>query len=1323
MEPQLDPYKPSPQQAVTLEPPLPRAVVQPSEAFHLGSPLRPAEVSNLKRCTDWILTTLPPRIVAWVLSKFARNESSQNSILDTLANAGAREALQNLLKANLGNAPDPTNSLGLLLRSGVEPTALDDRIQALSRSQKVDALQIVGRHDARSLLTLAPKIIGFEDPILASVYIAALGHQQDAAALDLIPEPNRLGTEARIRLAAFTLCRFGDEAKGLVARLQLDSAQGKLLTDRLLDQDPQFDLKRLLTLQPTVHGKPAIVSLLEAAPRLLPERKTEVLALIESHYQDEAMFLTIARSSARARDLCIQVIENTCIENSERAARMLNALQMREQATWQRIITKVACQSGDAALDLLPYLPDQGLKAATMLSAVETAPRKVLTALRAHEVAAEDGASVMLALARKVPALADRSRDCDQYRTPEVNAALVSAIARKSPLVALKRAIELGISEDETLTSVCESAIVKNGAAALSQVPWDKVANGRIRQRLVELAADNDLAGTLKQLELLKQVDPKLITVVLGIDECDNWPVLFEVAAREQITDVALLMRLISNCSRSSPGQVLVGYAQLTERQRALAVPGIERFCRDRSPEAFKALDLDLPIDRLKAFALHFASTRPFEVLEKIGSANLDQSERAHLLECAIKKKPRVAIQQLASFDVHDPAYKFTVLQEAAARGATHLRALLRLNWAPVLSSAQALGLLAALPSSDVRHLTSLATELSVDPAEQHRLELLALASKGSTGLRAAPARQVLQAPHTAMELVKSFLLKGDSVGALKCARAHYSVTGQTVRESQVLASYDTCLAEILATNELRPSLRRELELISRIRKSGAIPSKRIVEAFEHFDDKADAALCRIIAQAGPTFGESITQQLVGLFRRMKETSISPLDEKTILAFIHSGYRGFSARTFRTVRSAMEDSEREATAVLDRYARFSRTILTGGKLEDKGLSKSERADLCYAAFRPVGMSLSEVRGHLESVKDHSDRLEGWNFPSEGFELNLHTIANLSLREGTQLDANLLNKLTDALTGAIIAPKQQKVDLLDRAVQRTAAQVPLAELVAAIAPCDKRCKPMLARLQRLADQGFSVDEAYAAIPLHSELLEEVLPKAIHEYVASTLRSMPARERAALAEKAEGMVPGELTEASLVVALSNELVKPLASAAKLVRAEAKKFIIEPGAQTSDIRMFISLNTAAFLARAAAGLCTGDDLTSWDSENYLQGILVDLSRARVVGCVQFHTFRIGDETSLLARPNPTTTFLNRVDKSTLIDEVMRVVRQFAKLNDMRAFTPVQDSWHVLTNRTTTESDLEAYQGESVTVRVFITDSEQTLEVCPILERRKAA
>lgn len=136
--------------------------------------------------------------------------------------------------------------------------------------------------------------------------------------------------------------------------------------------------------------------------------------------------------------------------------------------------------------------------------------------------------------------------------------------------------------------------------------------------------------------------------------------------------------------------------------------------------------------------------------------------------------------------------------------------------------------------------------------------------------------------------------------------------------------------------------------------------------------------------------------------------------------------------------------------------------------------------------------------------------------------------------------------------------------------------------------------------------------------------------------------------------------------------------------LIKREAKKFTQHFGDLRQRYVMYLSKSKSAYFGRAGAGLCTAEESWSWNSPTFLQMMLVDTQRSRIVGNVQLHLFTATDRTpSILARLNPTSSFLNEVEKQKLADEMLRVVRQFAADNSLRPYLPLPTSWHELTNR----------------------------------------
>jgi hypothetical protein len=195
--------------------------------------------------------------------------------------------------------------------------------------------------------------------------------------------------------------------------------------------------------------------------------------------------------------------------------------------------------------------------------------------------------------------------------------------------------------------------------------------------------------------------------------------------------------------------------------------------------------------------------------------------------------------------------------------------------------------------------------------------------------------------------------------------------------------------------------------------------------------------------------------------------------------------------------------------------------------------------------------------------------------------------------------------------------------------------------------------------------------------------------------------------------------EISVAQIREVVRAEIEKVWRPERALLNRESRKFTHQVGAVFADYRMYLAKSRASFFGRAGAGLCTADDTWSWNQKDFLQMIMVDDRKGRIVGNIQLHIFEAPDEKrAVLARLNPTTKFLLGVNGKTLAREMLRCVEEFADANNLVPYLPHDgDHLHLLTNRESFAPLLKARYGRELKLSVKISSWLTVHSVYPLI------
>ena len=85
------------------------------------------------------------------------------------------------------------------------------------------------------------------------------------------------------------------------------------------------------------------------------------------------------------------------------------------------------------------------------------------------------------------------------------------------------------------------------------------------------------------------------------------------------------------------------------------------------------------------------------------------------------------------------------------------------------------------------------------------------------------------------------------------------------------------------------------------------------------------------------------------------------------------------------------------------------------------LSKEDReilAEMVYLAYQPVGMSFENVQKFIERIDDHTEDLEEFNFPEDGYQFVLEQGKRYALKPGEKLDQEKLKSYRELFVGKV-----------------------------------------------------------------------------------------------------------------------------------------------------------------------------------------------------------------------------------------------------------------------------------------------------------------
>lgn len=591
-----------------------------------------------------------------------------------------------------------------------------------------------------------------------------------------------------------------------------------------------------------------------------------------------------------------------------------------------------------------------------------------------------------------------------------------------------------------------------------------------------------------------------------------------------------------------------------------------------------------------------------------------------------------------------------------------------------------------------------------------------------SAAQRSASDSQRLQFHDQALlqQIIATSIARGRWNSSLDAARqlAALTVPEDEVNTTHALSIVEAVCASLDVDVLLDGNEASNVALYRRIRRANCIPTDLIQRTLDHFGPDDFPFILDIFEQGGSTIAEMTCELLLQAYET--EVDISSLDQTIIRCCLALGFRGLSSRLLRELRPVFQESIFEGRATLKSYGALSAKVLNGEPI-DPALERSPLyPGLVVNAFRPVGMTEGSVAQLLPGIRDQSEHLAPYTFPATGYALNLATVKRVEFLPDQEANHDLYRHLQ--LIVSEPAPDTRPLrpqGMIKRLLQGGFDQLdPQAVWKLFREQLDD---PRLATLERTLrsrdlEQAKPGDLA-TFLNQSREALSVVSYDAINEIARrSVADETPGVERLQLSGKVVQHVRRllRLPESHIIgpddfrVAIAMQAEKMFVRELQEIQRESKKFTHELGDLEDRYVMYLSKSKPAYFGRAGAGLCTAGDTWSWNSPTFLQMMMVDRKRNLIIGNIQLHLFQSKDGApAVLARVNPTSSFLEKANKGVLAQEMLRVVRDFAHANGLTPYLPDQTGWHQLTNRDSFAPYLRKHYGKREEANIRITGS----------------
>lgn len=367
------------------------------------------------------------------------------------------------------------------------------------------------------------------------------------------------------------------------------------------------------------------------------------------------------------------------------------------------------------------------------------------------------------------------------------------------------------------------------------------------------------------------------------------------------------------------------------------------------------------------------------------------------------------------------------------------------------------------------------------------------------------------------------------------------------------------------------------------------------------------------------------------------------------------------------------------------------------------------AEMVYLAYKPVGMSFNQVQNFIERLDDHTEDLENYTFPAEGYPFEMSAGKTFKLKAGKNVDAQAVResriRLFNRLEGDPEAEKEKLAALLARLVKGGTEFTP-DEIRGLLGPMakDEIIERHAQGLPPMTDQE---NYTYAELSGLKEILGVYFADNYHRRLENFLSANPSiqqrlmkiwsnPDRRAVILRKLGDDPKQkdqpqLSEKGQMVRLMSRMMgeKVLKATKEKINADLNKFEEATGSgsgkKVGNLKAFVSKNIGSFFAKASAGICTSEDVDLFERSDHFHINIVE-DEQNVRGNIQVYVIKDDGQKSLVLRGlNPNTDFLNRISPEEFVDKVFDIARQFVSENKMGKvyLSEALDAWHADSNR----------------------------------------
>lgn len=395
------------------------------------------------------------------------------------------------------------------------------------------------------------------------------------------------------------------------------------------------------------------------------------------------------------------------------------------------------------------------------------------------------------------------------------------------------------------------------------------------------------------------------------------------------------------------------------------------------------------------------------------------------------------------------------------------------------------------------------------------------------------------------------------------------------------------------------------------------------------------------------------------------------------------------------------------------------------------------AEMVYVAYKPMGMSFEQVSKLIREVGDHTDDLSQYVFPQEGYSLTLEKQGRHIIKEKQQIDLDSIRGFRNLFVSSQIRATNEATEptpfasafrsLLQPESQISdVGQVKQDEnniLNSLLLPLQgqTRVQEFLARSTSVnTDNAYQIASELAEITgvyfrdnygstlteyldSHPGELRGVLSLLGNTEIQSTISERLRQfntgadwqelNRAAASgqgllrrvfSRSSGAKPQDVASKIIAQLIELDQMQPIR---KNLESELSKFTLASDvgpAYLGKLKAYMSKNVGSFFAKAAAGICTAEDIPLFERSDHFHINIVENDEA-VRANIQAYVESVKGKPSLILRGfNPTADWVGKIDIENFCEQILTIGKQFQRDNGLDAvYITEQGSWHALSNR----------------------------------------